>query len=131
MERSRFLAKLIGPVLIAGGVGMLFNSAVYRAMFERALHDHMLIYLSGILTLPAGIAIVVLHNDWKWRWPLIVTIIGWLAVIGGAVRMVVPQVIEWVGLSILGSPSFFIIDGGVVVLLGAVLCYFGYLGPRA
>src|SRR5438874_7369092 len=75
MERSRFLAKLIGPVLIAGGVGMLFNSAVYRAMFERALHDHMLIYLSGILTLPAGIAIVVLHNDWKWRWPLIVTII--------------------------------------------------------
>jgi hypothetical protein len=56
MERSHFLAKLIGPVFIVGGVGMLFNTAVYRVMFERALHDHMLIYLSGILALVMGLA---------------------------------------------------------------------------
>ena len=55
MERSHFLAKLIGPVFIVGGLGMLFNSTVYRAMFERALHDHMLIYLSGVLALVAGL----------------------------------------------------------------------------
>ena len=94
MERSHFLAKLIGPVFIVGGVGMLFNTAVYRAMFERALHDHMLIYLSGILALVMGLAIVAVHNDWKWHWPLIITVIGWLALIGGVVRMIAPQVIE-------------------------------------
>ena len=59
MERSHFLAKLIGPVFIAGGLGMLFNTAVYRAMFERALHDHMLIYLSGVIALTVGLAIVI------------------------------------------------------------------------
>ena len=96
MERSHFLAKLIGPVCIAGGLGMLFNTAIYRAMFERALHDHMLIYLSGVIALTIGLAIVILHNDWKWHWPLIITVFGWMAVIGGIVRMIAPQVVEFV-----------------------------------
>jgi hypothetical protein len=129
MERSHFLAKLIGPVFIVGGLGMLFNTAIYRAMFERALHDHMLIYLSGVLALVAGLAIVIMHNDWKWHWPLIVTLIGWMAVIGGIIRMATPQVIEGFGLSVLNYPNFFTIDGGIAVLLGVVLSYFGYLDP--
>jgi hypothetical protein len=129
MERSHFLAKLIGPVFVAGGAGMIFNSVVYRAMFERALHDHVLIYLTGVLALPVGLAIVAAHNDWKWHWPLIITVIGWLAIIGGIVRIVAPQVIEQIGLSVLGYPNFFIIDGGIAVLLGVLLSYFGYLDP--
>jgi uncharacterized membrane protein len=129
MERSHFLAKLIGPVFIVGGLGMFFNTAIYRAMFERALHDHMLIYLSGVLALVAGLAIVIMHNDWKWHWPLIITLIGWMAVIGGIIRMATPQVIEGFGLSVLNYPNFFTIDGGIAVLLGVVLSYFGYLDP--
>ncbi len=129
MERSHFLAKLIGPVFIAGGAGMIFNTVVYRAMFERALHDHMLIYLSGVIALPVGLAIVAAHNDWKWHWPLIITIIGWLAIIGGIVRMVAPQVIEQIGLSVLSYPNFFVVDGGIAVILGVLLSYFGYLDP--
>lgn len=129
MVRSHFLAKLIGPVFIAGGLGMLFNATVYRAMFERAMHDHMLIYLSGVIALPVGLAIVAVHNDWKWHWPLIITIIGWLALIGGMIRMIVPQLIEQIGLSVLSYKSFFIMDGGAAPLLGVLLSYFGYLDP--
>ena len=129
MERSHFLAKLFGPVFIAGGVGMIFNTVIYRAMFERALHDHLLIYLSGVIALTIGLAIVATHNDWKWHWPLIITVIGWLAIIGGIVRMVAPQVIERIGLSILAYPNFFVVDGGIAVLLGVLLSYFGYLDP--
>ena len=130
MERSHFLAKLIGPVFIAGGLGMLFNSTVYRTMFERVLHDHAFIYLSGVLALPVGLAIIAVHNDWKWHWPLIITVIGWLALIGGTVRMIAPQVIETVGASFLAYPNFLTIDGGVAVLLGVLLSYFGYFVPR-
>jgi hypothetical protein len=129
MERSHFLAKLIGPVFIVGGLGMLFNSAIFRVMFERSLHDHMLIYLTGVLSLPAGLAIVILHNRWKWHWSVIITVIGWLMVIGGIVRMLAPQLIEVYGLSLMNTPNFFIIDGGIAVLLGVLLSYFGYLDP--
>jgi hypothetical protein len=129
MERSHFLAKLIGPVFLVGGLGMLLNTAVYRAMFERALHDHMLIYLSGILAMVMGLAMVALHNDWKWHWSVIITLIGWLALVGGIVRMIAPQAIESYGMVVLSTPNFFIIDGGIAVLLGVLLSYFGYLDP--
>jgi len=129
MERSHFLAKLIGPVFIVGGLGMLFNAAAFRVMFERSLHDHMLIYLTGVLSLPTGLAIVVLHNEWKWHWPVMITVIGWLMVIGGIVRMLAPEMIQTFGLSLISYPNFFIIDGGIAVLLGVLLSYFGYLDP--
>ena len=129
MERSHFLAKLIGPVFIAGGLGLLFNTTVFRAMFETALHDHMLIYLTGVLALPAGLAIIIVHNDWKWHWPLIITVFGWLMAIGGAMRIIAPQTVEWIGVALFSYPSFFVIDGSIAVLLGVLLSYFGYLDP--
>src|ERR1051325_3929350 len=129
MERSRFIAKLIGPVCIAGGLGMLFNGAVYKAMFEHALHDHLVIYLSGVIALTVGLAIVILHNRWEWNWTMAVTIFGWLAIIGGAVRMIVPQVIERIGMVLIDQPAFFVADGMLAALLGVLICHFGYFNP--
>ena len=129
MERSRFIAKLIGPVCISGGLGMLFNTDVFKNMFERGLHDHLLIYLAGFIALTGGLAIVVLHNKWEWDWTLIITLFGWLAVIGGIVRMVAPQLVEEYGLRIIAHNTFFLVDGWIAVLLGVLLSYFGYLNP--
>ena len=129
MERSRFIAKLIGPICIAGGAGMLFNTAVFKAMFERGLHDHLLIYIAGLLALTSGLAILALHNKWECNWTVIITLFGWLATIGGIVRMVAPQLIERIGERIIAHPNFFVIDGWIAVLLGVLLSYFAYFDP--
>ena len=129
MERSRFIAKLIGPICIAAGAGMLFNTAVFRAMFERGLHDHLMIYVAGLLALTGGLAILALHNTWQCNWTVLITLFGWLATIGGAVRMVAPQVIEQIGERIIAHPNFFVIDGWIAVLLGVLLSYFAYFDP--
>ena len=44
--------------------------------------------LSGFFCLPAGLAIVLVHNFWVADWPILVTILGWLCVIGGAIRII-------------------------------------------
>ena len=129
MERSRFIAKLIGPICIAGGAGMLFNTAVFKAMFERGLHDHLLIYIAGLLALTSGLAILALHNKWECNWTVIITLFGWLATIGGIVRMVAPQLIERIGERIIAHPNFFVVDGWIAVLLGVLLSYFAYFDP--
>ncbi len=129
MERSRFIAKLIGPICIAGGLGMLFNTAVFKAMFEHGLHDHLLIYLAGFIALTGGLAVVVLHNKWECNWTVIITLFGWLAVIGGIVRMVAPQIVEEYGERVIAHHTFFLVDGWTAVLLGVLLSYFGYLDP--
>jgi hypothetical protein len=129
MERSRFIAKLIGPICIAGGAGMLFNTAVFKAMFERGLHDHLLIYIAGVIALTSGLAIVALHNTWQCNWTVLITLFGWLATIGGIVRMVAPQFIEQLGERIIANANFFVIDGWIAVLLGVLLSYFAYFDP--
>jgi uncharacterized membrane protein HdeD (DUF308 family) len=129
MERSRFIAKLIGPICIAGGAGMLFNTAVFKAMFERGLHDHLLIYIAGVIALTSGLAILALHNTWQCNWTVLITLFGWLAIIGGIVRMVAPQFIEQLGERIIANANFFVIDGWIAVLLGVLLSYFAYFDP--
>lgn len=129
MERSRFIAKLIGPICIAGGTGMLFNTAVFRPMFERGLHDHLLIYVAGLLALTSGLAILALHNTWQCNWTVMITLFGWVATIGGIMRMVAPQLIERIGERIITYPNFFIIDGWIALLFGVLLSYFAYFDP--
>jgi hypothetical protein len=42
MPTSIFLARLIGPVIVAIGIGLLANAAVYRKMAEEGLRSHVL-----------------------------------------------------------------------------------------
>jgi hypothetical protein len=62
MDRSLFLARLIGPTFVAIALGMLINLGVYERMIAEALHTGIVFYLSGLLSLLAGLAIVNLHN---------------------------------------------------------------------
>ncbi|MDX2204118.1 MAG: hypothetical protein NW223_15310 [Hyphomicrobiaceae bacterium] len=39
----------------------------------------------------SGLAIVRAHNVWSAEWTVLVTIIGWLCVIGGFVRIIWPE----------------------------------------
>ena len=126
MSNSVFLARLIGPVLIAVAVGLFVNAQSYRMLAEEFLKSRALIYLSGILTMTAGLAVVNTHNRWAADWPVIITILGWLATFGGAVRIVCPQGTEKMGRAVLRHKLGLTIGGAVWGVVGVVLCYFGY-----
>lgn len=50
-----------------------------------------LVYLSGVLMFVAGLSIVRKHNIWIWGWQTLITIIGWLGLLLGVLRMFLPQ----------------------------------------
>jgi len=127
METSRFLARLIGPFLVVIGIGLLINGDVYQQMATQFLQNLGLIYVSGLLALVAGLAIVNTHNVWTGDWRTIITILGWAAAIGGAVRIMFPQFVETVGTNMLAQRSLIIGAWVVLLALGAWLCFVGYL----
>src|SRR6266403_3848350 len=86
MTTSKTIAGLIGPTLVAIAAGMLLNIG----SLEQVSRDPALIFVSGILLFVAGLAIVRVHNRWTNGWPVLVTVLGWLAVFGGLVRMLFP-----------------------------------------
>ena len=126
MQTSVFLAKLIGPVLLVASIGLFMNEANYRAMAQEFLRNPALIYLAGILTMTTGLAIVLSHNVWVVNWPVLITILGWLGVIGGAVRIALPEQTRKLGDTMLRNPMAMKIGGGVWLAVGALLSFFGY-----
>jgi hypothetical protein len=128
MLASRYLAKLIGPLFVAIGAGLLFNGQIYTAMADQYLSNYALIYVSGLMSLTVGTAVVLAHNVWRPNWRVIITLFGWLLVIGGAVRIVFPQFIQRVGGTIYHLASAPKFGGSFVIVLGLVLCNFGYRG---
>jgi len=49
MDRSLFLARLMGPTFVAIALGMLINLGMYESMIAEALHTGIVFYLSGLL----------------------------------------------------------------------------------
>jgi hypothetical protein len=126
MATSVFLAKLIGPLFAAIGFGLLANQTVYRLMAEEFLHSHALIYLSGLIALVAGLAIVNVHNFWTRDWRVVITLLGWLSVIGGILRIVLPQFVASIGSAMFAQPGVPIVAGTVMLALGGFLAFKGY-----
>src|ERR1700686_5276611 len=90
MTTSKMIAGLIGPTLVAIAAPLLINFGSSPALAEQFSRDPALIFVSGVLVFVAGIAIVRVHNIWAGGWPVLVTVLGWLAVLGGLVRMLFP-----------------------------------------
>jgi hypothetical protein len=119
---SIYLARLLGPLMVVAGIGMLTNGALFRPIAEEFLRSLALIYLTGLIAMVGGTAIVLAHNVWAWHWSVIITIIGWLAVIGGIVRIVAPQTVASIGMGMIGKPALVPVYGVVTIVLGAILC---------
>jgi hypothetical protein len=127
MSSSKFIARLIGPVFVVSGIAMLWNRGSYPDMVEEFLHSPALIYIAGFLALLGGLAIVNVHNSWHWGWPLIVTVIGWLAVIGGTFRMVAPQYVQTLGGAMFAHSAVVIAIAILSVALGGFVSFKGYM----
>jgi cytochrome bd-type quinol oxidase subunit 2 len=90
MTTLKTIAGLIGPTLVAIAAGMLLNFGSFSTLAELVSRDPALIFVSGILLFVAGLAIVRVHNRWTNGWPVLVTVLGWLFVLGGLARMLFP-----------------------------------------
>ena len=133
MQRSIFLAKLIGPFLAVCGVALIFNADAFRAIGDEIVKSPALIYIAGLLALATGLAIVNTHNEWTADWRVVITLLGWLSVVAGIIRVVFPRVVETLGASIVATVSNgWIVGEGVVILaLGAWLSFKGYAPGKA
>jgi len=85
MTNSKQLAGLIGPTMVALGVTEAINLDVFSIQIAPV------VYLNGAMLFVTGLAIVRAHNLWTWRWPIIITLTGWVALFGGLWRMVAPN----------------------------------------
>src|SRR6266403_2319194 len=127
MSTSVFIARLIGPVMLVIGLAVLTHQRAFREMAEEFLASRALLFLSGLIIMPVGLAIVLTHNIWAADGRVMITLFGWLNVIGGAARLFAPAYVMQTGRAMLKRPRFIPVAAAVWVLAGSLFCLFGFL----
>lgn len=127
MDTSIFLAKLAGPMMLVLGLFVVSQPERIRRIGREFLESEALMFMSGVITLPAGLAIVVTHNVWAADWRALITLIGWVAVLAGTARLVLPDPMKTVGEAMLEKAYLTAVPGALMATMGAYLSYHGYL----
>jgi hypothetical protein len=127
MTSSKTIAGLMGPTLIAIAAALLVNLGSIPALVEPVAHDPALVVVSGVLSFVAGLAVVRVHNHWAADWTVLVTILGWLLLIGGLVRMLFPLWLAGMAASLGRSTGMIAGEAVVLLVIGLYLSYNAYM----
>ena len=127
MQNSLIIARLVGPVLSAIGIGMLVNQPGYREMAGQFFAGLPFIYFSGILALTGGLYILNVHNLWARDWRAIITAIGLILTCVGAFRIIAPQFANFIATTLIASAAFFTGLGIFLLALGGFITFKGYM----
>lgn len=127
MDVSIFLAKALGLYYVIVAIAMLVNYSKFTAFLNDYAKNPSLLLLSGFITLILGILLVLSHNVWEASWRVLITVIAWMALVKGIICLVCPKwqlgMIKRCG----KSKKSYYSAVFVTLLLGIVLCYFGFV----
>ena len=118
MEKSRSIAKIVGPTLIV----MVFSEMRF---WNPTLYDTQivpLIYLNGMILFVSGLAIITQHHIWVYGWQTLVTIIGYAFMLIGLLRMLFPEIQK----TAFKNDSSIMILEVVLILIGVFLTWKAY-----
>ena len=127
MANSKTLAGLIGPTLIALAAALLINLGSISTLVESVSRDPALVLVSGVLSFVAGLAVVRVHNHWAGDWAVLVTILGWLLLVGGLVRILFPIWLAGMAANLAQNTGFIAGEAVVLLVIRAFLSYKAYI----
>ena len=128
MSTSKIIAALLGPTLVATAAMVLLNLDAMPVIVDELSKSPMLIVLAGYAAFVPGLAIVYFHNRWTGGWPVLITLVGWLSLVIGLIRMVFPM--QLAAIMAKSAPALLNMMPAVAaifLLIGSVLSYRAYV----
>jgi hypothetical protein len=98
MDSSLFLAKFWGWYLIIFFLILSFNPNRIKQIFND-LKDEKFLIIGSFIAIIVGLLNILFHNIWEPNWKLIITLIGWIALLKGLFLFIFPQrTVAWLEL---------------------------------
>lgn len=126
--RTAFLGKLLGLYLIAVSLSIFAHPHAITKILKGIIQDPSLLFVTGLLGVTAGLAIVLAHNVWSdGALPIIVTIFGWASLLKGMLLLILSPETEFqlfiAGFHLDEHPDVY---AAFLLLFGAYLAYAGF-----
>ena len=126
-QTTLFLAKLLGLFLLILGVSVLVQQQNTLDIWAALIHAVALVYVVGVITVAAGLAMVLKHNLWRGGLlPIVVTLTGWLTLLKGAAALVLPADVAMQTFAGLQYDRFLYLYAAFWLIVGAYLTIEGF-----
>ncbi|MCK9272860.1 hypothetical protein M0P65_04915 [Candidatus Gracilibacteria bacterium] len=126
MEASIFLARLLGPLFMVIALSIVLNGNTFDHMVKEFPKNSYVLYLSGLMAYVMGALIVLNYNSWELNGFIIITIMGYLALIKGMMILLFPEWMIKLSKQMKFSGGLLMFAGIIYFFLGAYLAYLGF-----
>lgn len=116
--------KLCAILFLVLGLSYVLNTDHWLKYAGTVLKNHVAMIPMALIMLITGLFIVLQHNVWIGDWPVIITVFGWMFMVGGMMFLVFPKTVAL--FADMGDSELkrYILIGGVVTsVLSVVLVY--------
>jgi hypothetical protein len=126
--RTAFLSKLVGLYCILVPLAMILHKSESVATVTTLLRNPLAMFMLGIITVGAGLAMVLAHNVWsQGALAVVVTLVGWMALAKGLAFLFLPPGMEAaLYLRTLHYERLFYLYMAIDLALGIYLTYSGF-----
>jgi hypothetical protein len=126
MDISHFLAKVIGSYMLIVAALWLIRRDQFGITVRNVIGSGSTYSLTAIIGIIFGLIIVISHPIWTFDWRVLITLIGYLAIIQGVTRLAFPEKTQKNLIDMAVNGYWFWM--GLLVVLGGILAYNGFLG---
>ncbi|MGB0961340.1 MAG: hypothetical protein ACPGVY_01435 [Mycobacterium sp.] len=124
--RTRMFCRVIGPYIVIACVAAVVRASDMQALFSELDANSMVSWLSGVLALLFGLVVVAFHPYWRGAAAIIVSVVGWLAVLEGLLYLVFPTPVVSLADGMIGAQALWVAFCIVFSLVGLYLTYVGW-----
>jgi hypothetical protein len=122
------LAVLIGVYELAAGIAGLTGRINWAAMLDEFERSPALMFMTGFAAFVVGAAINLGHHHWTDLPAIIVSLIGWIAIVEGVMIMVCPKPLLAFSRRLVGNQKLISL---LAVAFGLILIALGLTGRVA
>lgn len=126
METSILIAKLIAPIYLFAGLGVLLNGDYWEKAIKDLLKSASFMMMGGMMATLFGVLLITYHNVWSgpW-WVVLITIFGWLGLLKGFLYFVFPNILN--SFLPMYKKKHMPLWGALMLVIGVIFGYYGFV----
>ena len=122
---TQILAVFVGLYMVAAGIGFLTGRGSYATLIDELRDNTALGYVTGAFVFALGAAMVAVHNLWTGPLAIVVSLVGWGALIEGVLMLAIRRTFLGLVKVVPLTPATLVPFGIAAIVLGAVLAIAG------
>jgi hypothetical protein len=126
MVTTLLLARALGLALIALGLIVLLRRTYYIAVYPSIVTERMTRMVFATFALIGGLLLALHDPLWQTLPSVIISLIGWMAVVEALVYLAVPDDTLARLIAMFNKPLAYIVGGVVAMVLGVYLSVIGF-----